>query len=414
VVDHDNGEFLQAEVLMRLVRQPTGRLAAAAAALMAVVLVASCASRSSGADQAGSASSATPATHAGHFSAPPAAPLRAGEHFQSLTMPALYTPKAPNGGTDEYRCFLIDPKLTNQAYLTGSQFLPQNADIVHHAIFFRIGPNSADQARKLDADTPGDGWTCFGDSGVEGDSWVASWAPGANETLLAPNLGYPMPPGSLMVMQIHYNLLATGGKAGGSDQSSIRLRLNDNASAMTALQTSTLPAPIELPCTASESGPLCDRDAAIADVTQRFGADVGGQEAQLVKLCYQGKPLVAGVTQHCDRRVPQAATVYAVAGHMHLLGRSIKIELNPDTAGAQTLLDVPKYNFDDQAIHPLATPVVLKPGDTLRVTCTHDASLRSLLPQLRGTAPRYVVWGDGTSDEMCLGLVIMTAKGQAG
>jgi len=116
---------------------------------------------------------------------------------------------------------------------------------------------------------------------------------------------------------------------------------------------------------------------------------------------------VAGVTQHCDHKVPQDATIYAVAGHMHLLGRSIKIELNPGTANAKTLLDVPNYNFDDQAIHPLDTPVALHPGDTLRVTCTHDAALRGLLPQLKGTAPRYVVWGDGTSDEMCLGLVVV-------
>ena len=40
----------------------------------------------------------------------------------------------------------------------------------------------------------------------------------------------------------------------------------------------------------------------------------------------------------------------------------------------------------------------------LRVTCTHDATLRpQLLPEL---PPRYVVWGDGTTDEMCLGIVI--------
>ncbi len=377
----------------------------AAAALMAVALLAAC---GQGKQEEPKPAVAQSGSHAGHFSAPPAAPLRAGEHFQNLSMPALYTPKAPNGGTDEYRCFLIDPKLTSEAYLTGSQFLPQNADIVHHAIFFRIGPGAADEARKLDAGTEGDGWTCFGDSGVDGDTWVASWAPGANETLLAPNLGYPMPPGSLMVMQIHYNLLATGGKAGGADQSSIRLRLNATGSAMTPLQTSLLPAPIELPCTASEKGPLCDRTAAIADVTKRFGAEVGGQEEQLVKLCYQGKPPVAGPTQHCDRPISRPGTVYAVAGHMHLLGRAITIELNPGTPGARKLLDVPRYNFDDQAIQPLAEPVALKRGDTLRVTCTHDAALRAQLPQLQGTAPRYVVWGDGTSDEMCLGLVIMT------
>ncbi|MEU7876090.1 monooxygenase [Dactylosporangium sp. NPDC049140] len=371
-------------------------------------VVAACGSPSDNAEPPGAAPAVSD-PHAGHVSAPPAAPLRAGERFQSLSMPAAYTPQAPNGGTDEYRCFLIDPKLTKTAYLTGSQFLPQNAAIVHHAIFFRIAPGAADQARKLDADSPGEGWTCFGDSGVNGDAWVASWAPGANETLLAPNLGYPMPPGSMVVMQVHYNLLATGGRPGGADQSSIRLRINDDTAAMTALQTGLLPAPIELPCTAGESGPLCDRSAAVADVGKRFGDDIGGTEDQLIRQCNKGNPPVAGVTQHCDHKVPQAATVYAVAGHMHLLGRSIKIELNPGTAGAKTLLDVPNYNFDDQAIRPLDTPVALKPGDTLRVTCTHDAALRGLLPQLKGSAPRYVVWGDGTSDEMCLGLVVMTA-----
>ena len=379
-------------------------------AIAAVVLLAACGGPKDPVAAPSTPSAAAPESgaHGGHFSAPPAEPLRAGERFQSLSMPASYTPKAPNGGTDEYRCFLVDPGLTSEAYLTGSQFLPQNAAIVHHAIFFRIAPGSADEARRLDAGTPGDGWTCFGDSGVEGDTWVASWAPGANETLLAPNLGYPMPPGSLIVMQIHYNLLATGGQAGGADRSSIRLRLNDTTSAMTPLQTSLLPAPIELPCTPAESGPLCDRAAAVADVGKRFGEEVGGQADRLLQLCAKGAPPVAGPTQHCDLPVPRRSTVYAVAGHMHLLGRSIRIELNPGKPGAQTLLDVPRYNFDDQAIHPLAKPVVLQPGDTLRVTCTHDATLRGQLPQLKGTAPRYVVWGDGTSDEMCLGLVVMT------
>jgi hypothetical protein len=91
---------------------------------------------------------------------------------------------------------------------------------------------------------------------------------------------------------------------------------------------------------------------------------------------------------------------------MHLLGRSIRIELNPGTPGARTLLDVPVYDFDNQALRPLAKPVAVRPGDVLRVTCTHDAGLRRLLPALRDTPPRYVVWGDGTSDEMCLGMVV--------
>jgi len=391
------------------------RFAGLAAGMAAVLVLTACGAGSAGSAEPAPVASSEASQHAGHAghvgAVPVAAPLRAGERFLTLKMPQPYRPVAPNGGTDEYRCFLVDPKLKSMAYLTGSQFEPQNTAIVHHAIFFRVDPADAAKARSVDAGSPGEGWTCFGDAGIGGDAgWVAHWAPGANETLLAPNVGYPMPPGSLLVMQVHYNLLDTGGKAGGSDQSSIRLRLADGSKKLDPLVTATLPAPIELPCAAGESGPLCDRDAAMADVTKRFGEEIGAMETGLVGRCSNGTP-VPGTTQHCDHPVDQAATIYAVAGHMHLLGRSIKIELNPGTPAAQTLLDISSYNFDDQAIHPLATPVSIKAGDTFRVTCSHDAGLRKLLPQLRTLPPRYVVWGDGTSDEMCLGLVILSPEG---
>ena len=206
---------------------------------------------------------------------------------------------------------------------------------------------------------------------------------------------------------MHYNLLATDGRPGGTDQPNVRLRLTEGTAATKPLDTLGLAAPIELPCASGESGPLCDRTAAIADVAQRFGADVGATEAQLVNECSNGTP-VPGNTQHCDVPVPKPITVYAAFGHMHLLGRSIKVELNPGTTQARTLLDVPSFDFDDQKLRPLPTPVELNPGETLRVTCTHDATLRRQLPALSKLPPRYVVWGDGSSDEMCLGLLTAT------
>jgi hypothetical protein len=388
----------------------TWRIGGVVVAAAAALLAAACGGQqpTKAAGPAASAPAATSQTKP----PPAAAALRTGEQFMTLKMPSRYTPAAPSGGTDEYRCFVIDPKLTTTAYLTGSQFLPDNVAIVHHAIFFRIDAAQASAARQLDAAEPGEGWTCFGDTGVDGpQSWVASWAPGANETLLAnANLGYRMTPGSLLVMQVHYNLLATGGKAGPSDQSSIRLRMRTGASAtgLTALQTVQLPAPVELPCAAGESGPLCDRATAMKDVTKRFGPGVGSVETKLLSFCYPDGKVPTGDIQSCTYPVRDGGTIYAVNGHMHLLGRSIKIELNPGTAKAQTLLDVPLYNFDNQATHPLATPVRVQAGDQLKVTCRHDAALRGMLPAMRNQPARYVVWGDGTSDEMCLGLVVMT------
>jgi hypothetical protein len=385
-------------------RMQVVRLTAVVAAVIA--LAATGCSRDGSTPATSGVSPTTSHGHGGPNVAPPAAPLRDGERFVNLTMPQRYAPSAPNGGTDEYRCFVVDPKLTDAAYLTGSQFLPQNVDIVHHAIFFRVSPGDAAKARAIDAREPGEGWRCFGDSGIDGDTaWVAHWAPGANAVLLREGLGYPMPPGSLLVMQVHYNLLSIGDDA--TDQSGIRLRLADGSKSMTALGTFLLPAPIELPCTAQESGPLCDRDAAIADVVKRFGSDAGSTVEELIGGCSDGKP-VAGNTQHCDHSMDGSGTIHAVAGHMHLLGRSIKVELNPGTAQAKTLLNVPAYNFDDQSIRPLAAPGRIKAGDLLRVTGTPDAGLRKQLPQLRTTPARYVVWGDGTTDEMCLGVLVWT------
>ena len=48
------------------------------------------------------------------------------------------------------------------------------------------------------------------------------------------------------------------------------------------------------------------------------------------------------------------------------------------------------------------------PGDTLTVSCTHDQGLRDKLPAFEGQPERYVVWGEGTTDEMCLGIVMVT------
>jgi hypothetical protein len=338
--------------------------------------------------------------HSSHTAEPaaPPTPLRAGERFVSLSMPRPYTPAADNGATDEYRCFLVDPKLTTDEFLTGSQFEPQNAAIVHHAIFFRLNPSQVPTARQVDTQDQGEGWRCFGDAGIDaGAAWVAHWAPGADETLLAPGIGYPMPRGSQLVMQVHYNLL---GGTGGGDQSGIRLRLADRPD-FKRLDTKLLPAPVELACAPGESGPLCDRATAVQDLTRRFGHRSAAVTDQLNRMCNQGQPPAASVEQHCDHVVPTPGTIYAVAGHMHLLGRSITIELN-----GRKVLDVPAYNFDEQAVSPLAEPVAVRAGDTVRVTCTHDVTLRQRLPQLRHLPPRYVVWGEGTSDEMCLGLIV--------
>ena len=95
---------------------------------------------------------------------------------------------------------------------------------------------------------------------------------------------------------------------------------------------------------------------------------------------------------------------------MHLLGVSFKMILNPGSPDAKTILDVPDYNFHYQKAYNLATSVAVTAGDTVQVQCTYNPALAQEQPLLRKVAPHFVTWGDGSSDEMCLGLMWTSAS----
>jgi hypothetical protein len=385
----------------------------AALAAGALALVAGCGGAPASTDaEAGptpSASASTPpVVQADPVEAVKPEPLRAGETRRSLRIPKTYTPSAPHGvGTDDYRCFLLDPHLTRDTFLTGTFVKPDNRNVVHHVILYRADPDQVAAAKQLDAKDPGEGWTCFGDSGLPNSSdlddapWLGAWAPGATESVDAPGFGTPLAAGSQIVMQVHYNLL--GGP--GPDRSATLLRLAPGTEHLTPLTTMLLPAPVELPCRPGHTdNPLCDRDAAVADVIKRFGP-VGNTNNLLDLFCDQD-PTPSQVTS-CVRTINQPTTIRGVAGHMHLLGRSIKIEVNPGTPRAKTVLDIPVWDFDNQGSKPIR-PVKLDVGDTVKVTCKHVQWLRDKLPAFHGQPDRYVVWGEGTQDEMCLGILTVT------
>lgn len=337
------------------------------------------------------------------------APLRAGEKLTRVVMPAGYVPRAPHGGTDDYRCFLLDPKLTRDSFVTGYDVVPGDASVVHHVILYRVPAGKVRLARAKDAEEPGDGWTCFGGTGIEQQGaslddapWVGAWAPGGRERLLDPDLGIPLEKGSQLVLQVHYNLLH-GAKP---DRTAVALRLS-TSSRLSPLETVLYPAPVELPCRAGRSGPLCDREAAVWDVAKRFGQRAARTVAGLQVLCHGSFDPDPGPVQACTRTVTESATIRSAAGHMHLLGSGLRIELNAGTPGERTLLDIREWDFDDQGARRVPA-TKLRPGDRITVTCTHDQSWRDRLPALQGTPERYVVWGEGTTDEMCLGILGVT------
>jgi hypothetical protein len=349
--------------------------------------------------------------------APKGPEVRTGETLLNLRMQAAYEPSAPKGVTDDYRCFLVDPHRATDSFVTSARIEPGQPKIVHHVILFRVGAGDVAAAKRLDAGSAGPGWSCFGGTGLPaGDgagiadslnnaNWIAAWAPGWGGNHLPDGTGVSLPAGSEIVMQVHYNLL--NGRA--PDRSRALLTVVPASAHLTPLQTMLLPAPVELACAKGEHGKLCDRNEALFDLAHKYGPAAAFTPAGLLILC-RGSAAnpVASAVSTCDRRITTPTTIYVAAGHMHLLGASIELELNPGTPRAKVLLDIPRWDFHWQNAYTLASPVRADPGDVVRVTCRHDVAKRMHGGHGVPATPRYILWGEGTTDEMCLGILQVT------
>lgn len=335
----------------------------------------------------------------------------------SVTMTKAHLPVAPNKGTDDYRCFLLDPKVKEDSIIRSIEFIPQRKDYVHHAIIFRV--TDADIAEAVASDKNGTGWPCFGGTSLGGmfstfitSPWISSWAPGRGKDIAPAGYGIPFKKGERFVLQVHYNLLAAVDGKIETDQSKIVMEaVPAKGSSIKQLQLELFAAPVELACPAGVTGPLCDRRASLMDLASRTGTSSVMQTLGLSAMCGQNpnRP-TPSLTTKCDKMMTKSFFVVAAGPHMHLLGRSLKITLNPGRDDAKTILDVPNYDFDNQSLINLKTPIAINPGDTVRVECTYDPTLRQKLPQLKSLEPRYVTWGEGSSDEMCLGVLSGTTN----
>lgn len=280
-------------------------------------------------------------------------------------MGLTYTPNTKL--TDDYRCFIVDPKLTEDRFMAAGDVLPGNPAIVHHVILFEIPANKAADARKKDDSEAGPGYTCFGGPGVGGNAiqFVIGWAPGGVTARFPDNDGLLLHKGSLLVMQVHYNL---SGYKGVGDRSVVNLELTGSPPS-----NQILIVPI-----ANPSGlkiPAGDKNA-----TQEITVPVS-LYARLLKL------------------PTDDLTVIAVSPHMHMLGTSIVSELE----GKQILVDIPRWDFHWQYSYRFKESLNVRGTDTLKLTCTYDNSYANQ-PVINGEKqmPRDVSWGEGTLDEMCL------------
>jgi len=324
----------------------------------------------------------------------PAAPSTSRSRTVTLRPAHAYAPRA--GATDDYRCFLLDPKLARDSWVTGARIVPDRAAQVHHVILFAAAGAQATDAQRLNAASGGRGWTCYGGPGVSLDlsspnaslrfgspQWLAAWVPGSTRDALPAGRGIRLRAGARIVMQVHYNLL-NGARP---DRSKVVLRL---AATAKPLETMLLAAPVELACSAGSPGALCTREAAL----EHLRRDYGSSFLPDALLAFCGRAGVTATTTACTRPVQQPLTVYGVAGHMHVRGRDIRVVVDPGSPAERTLLHIPAWNFHWQDAYELREPVRVEAGHTLGVRCRFE-----------NATDRYVLWGEGTADEMCLGVL---------
>lgn len=361
----------------------------------------------------------------GKLDVPASTPIKAApppKGTQPRADMVLRMPKAYQGSAavpNDYRCFVLDPKLTKPMYLTGYEFRGDQLDEIHHAQVFQVPADQKADITATDGKDGKPGWSCYAGPGLSMKATrvtrggerkhargfsgqaglIAGWVPGQLPVVYGHDSGVLLQPGDVLVLQVHYHHEDTKITP---DRSGLALQLDPMSPKLRPIQIVNPLAPVEIPCMPGVKAPLCNRDAAIKKAVQDYGPIGEFAESGLLGLCGQSpEKLTAGFNgvahSSCDVKVPEDGTIIAVFGHMHTLGKTFRLTLAPDTPRSKILLDIPHWNFDWQMNFGLAKPIHVTQGETIRMQCTWDRSLDPNRP------PKYIIFAEGTEDEMCFG-----------
>jgi hypothetical protein len=120
----------------------------------------------------------------------------------------------------------------------------------------------------------------------------------------------------------------------------------------------------------------------------------------VLNIRFQIPPNTADHPVTGSRTFTDDTMLIAMMPHMHVRGKSMLYELTYPDGRKETLLNVPKYDFNWQHTYELAEPKLIPKGSTLEVTATYDNSTGNIYnPDPNAT----VRWGDQTWEEMMIG-----------
>lgn len=257
----------------------------------------------------------------------------------------------PASGEVDYQHIIVPTGFTEDRWISAISVVPSAVAHVHHAVVFVRPPRSV-WLRNRPTNQP---FTAKGDQ-LRGlstiDEVIGTYLPGARPEVFPSGHAKLIPAGSDLIFQVHYT---TNGRAA-----------EDRTRAEIIFARS-------------------------APTHRIYGLAIANGDIRIPPMA-SAYPASAVFTVHA------AATLYSLAPHMHLRGKSMRVRLvNAEGDRERTILNVPKYDFHWQIVYRPRRPIAIDPGSRLVVDAVYDNSPNNK----RNPDPRATVtWGEQSHEEM--------------
>jgi peroxiredoxin len=262
---------------------------------------------------------------------------RIGKPDLVVTMPEEFeVPARAPKGGIPYQNFFVDPQLTEDHWVERAEAKAGSPEVVHHVAVFILPPGKRFFQNDPTIQT------------------LAGSAPGDLPMIMPKDTAKRIPAGSKLIIQLHYT---PNGKAQ-KDRSSVALKF---AQQPPRLENRSIPA----------CNPL-------------FRIPAGAENHQVESSFI----------------LPKDGWIINFMPHMHLRGKDFLYEAIYPDGKTETLLSVPKYNFNWQSVYRLAEPKPVPKGTRIHCVAHFDNSAKN--PN-NPDPNKAAFWGDQTWEEMMIG-----------
>ncbi len=317
-----------------------------------------------------------------------------GEPDLTLTMPEPYTIAA--SGDDDFRVFVLKTNLSEDRWIRSVDFRPGNRSVVHHVI---ASVDSSGRGRELDAADPGPGYFAlggFGD-GVPIRAFLPIWTPGAKPRFCPEGTGYMLPKGADILIQVHYH------KSGKTETDATAVGLY--------LSKKPLPRQVHTGFVFPNVSPkqllgVQQKLAAAKKAGKRPGIDDLLRDVLVIPAGtsnYEVKASTKAGAGMMTRPLDRDILLTSVMPHMHWLGKDFTFTaVMPDGKTRRPLIRIDHWNFNWQGTYAFKEPIRIPKGSWLEMEAHFDNTDSN--PANQSKPAKLVQWGEGTNDEMCIGI----------